>query len=126
MRVSRLTTLVSCLLVFSSAPALAQEATPTRSKADVKTSEGASRKAPKAKRKPSVPSGPFLAKPYLQLGHVQARGSSFFSGTPRMSTPRGLPSTNQEPSRHGSPSKPLRSAESQWQALSRTVSTAWH
>ena len=76
MRVSRLSISVSCLFVFSSALVLAQEATPKAPKADVKTPEGASAKTPKAKAKPKrkAPEGPFLVKPYLQLGHTQAPG----------------------------------------------------
>jgi hypothetical protein len=76
MRVSRLLISVSCLFVFSSALVLAQEATPKAPRADVKTPEGALPKTPKAKAKlkRKAPEGPFLVKPYLQLGHTQAPG----------------------------------------------------
>jgi hypothetical protein len=76
MRISRLTISISCLFLFVSALLLAQEAPPKAPRADVKTPEGASPKTPKAKAKPKrkAPEGPFLAKPYLQLGHTQAPG----------------------------------------------------
>ena len=71
-----LTISVSCLFVLASALALAQEATPNASKADVKSPEVVSPKTPKAKTKPKrkAPDGPFLVKPYLQLGHTPAPG----------------------------------------------------
>jgi len=51
-------------LVLCSGQVLAEDAAP---KADVKSSQGASIKAPV----PKAPEGPFLVKPYLQLGHKQ-------------------------------------------------------
>ncbi len=76
MRFSRPTILVSCLLLFVSALVLAQEATPKASRADVKTHDGAALKTPKAKakQKRKAPAGPFLVKPYLQLGDTQTPG----------------------------------------------------
>jgi hypothetical protein len=76
MTVSRLTLFVACHLGFASVLVLAQEAAPKASQADVKKPEAASQKTPKAKVKPKrkAPTGPFLVKPYLQLGHTQAPG----------------------------------------------------
>jgi hypothetical protein len=60
------------LLVFAAAPALAQEqATRTSSAPANRAQEPAARKEKPARK---APEGPFLVKPYLQLGHTQAAG----------------------------------------------------
>ncbi len=71
MNVSRTWIATSLLLVIGPALARAQEST---SKAKVAgAQEKASREAA-AKAKVPAPEGPFLVKPYLQLGHTQAPG----------------------------------------------------
>jgi hypothetical protein len=54
------------------APTRAQDATPKTPKDEANTHRETSTKAPKDEAK--APEGPFLVKPYLQLGHTQAPG----------------------------------------------------
>ncbi len=125
MKASRLLILVSCLFVFASAPVSAQEAAPNAPKADVKTPRGATARTPKARPKRKAPEGPFLAKPYLQLGHTQARGSLHFFGTPRTPTPHGPSNTDQGPASLGKPPKPHPRAASRLRVSSRTGFITW-
>jgi hypothetical protein len=78
MRVARQLVLIACLLVYFSALVMAQDAKSSSPKADARTPERGTPKTPKekakAKPKRKAPEGPFLVKPYLQLGHNPAPG----------------------------------------------------
>ncbi len=69
MNVSRTLFAATAALAFCSAFARAQDAAP---RADAKAPQIAPTLAPRAAA--SAPEGPFLVKPYLQLGHTQAAG----------------------------------------------------
>ncbi len=62
---------IAASLVFALGPVIAraQDATPDATKARAKTSPAATTEI-----KVYTPDGPFLVKPYLQLGHTQATG----------------------------------------------------
>jgi hypothetical protein len=79
MKVSRLLLVsLSGMFTFCSVLVLAQEAPSRAPRAEAKTPEGATTKAPKdktkAKSKRKAPAGPFLVLPYLQLGHAERAG----------------------------------------------------
>ena len=70
MKVARTLIAITLSLVFGSSLVLAQVTAPK--KTTVKASRAESGKSSKAIAK--APEGPFLVKPYLQLGHTQAAG----------------------------------------------------
>ena len=84
MRSARLLIAAAWLLVSHSAVVCAQDAT---------------RNAPSAGAK--APAGPFLVKPYLQLGHSPRQAPWSCSGTPATQTPPGRSSTDPGPSLPG-------------------------
>jgi acid phosphatase type 7 len=74
MKFSRLLISVSFLLASSSALVFAQDGTSKTDKVKLDGLDATSKTSKTTKSQSNAPAGPFLVKPYLQLGHTQAAG----------------------------------------------------
>ena len=119
MNVSRTWIATSLLLVIGPALARAQESTP---KAQIAGAEEKASRDATAKAKVPALEGPFLVKPYLQLGHTQTPGKLVLVWHAADSDADWAVEYTPVPAPVGRPPRLLRRAGSRWPASTRTGS----